>query len=1668
MKEILKNIFHTPGFRGSDRHSSFRSENSVSPCETVDSPVGPQKHTNTSDCPSPRSNAKPFQDPKPPSGTTTAKNSGSESASPKPSHTLPMLTTVMQEQLDLRLASAENPTVVMELDIDCNLTYVSRSWEKLVGTSVKKLLHKPISNIVIGSTDADLTIFNDAVAQMIADNASYKVKFVTAANDIHTTPASPTSDASEPSDSPSSPSSKTGLRGSPDPLEGPPDPRDNPRFSSEDDRSSTTSSKVSNNGEIIELEAQGIVIFSPVTKLPTHSIWTVRPFVHIDVDLTIPPALVDLLGFGSEIFEGYLVSLRESGIMDENSVPEPKSFLCRICETNFPAWFIEKHSHLCLIEHKVEEEVQFCHDSIAEQRDVILRISESLWFQQFESNSGPPTPNSSTSSISSSSMYALEYKGISLSSVLGSEPNSMSRSSSSLTKPMASFSSFRQSRKFPFGILQKLVDYCDDALLINAAEKSDTTGLYSFSPNTEEAIKIVMNWQSLETSDAAIRAMVEDTKALVTEKVQNMSRLLSILQYSEKIKQEVDELVLKSVKDTVAMIREKTRQQEATPIAPRPHASRGSRCSEHASSDLKTTTAWDPASRASDSPMSSISPATSLAPPTSPPHQTTNIHSPQPSRVRSPTSRILGDGFQEAVDLNRPMSSFTPKDLLSGASSLPNSRASLSPNTCLPKAPVKDISNSLDGLNLNMKSPETFSLHSNMSSPRLHLSPAPYIEKHGLSSLQRNTSVMYKQDQSPRPLSGDYTSSPVRYTGKRPSSPSSLSLPPSVNPDAHTHIPATHSTSNVSSNTPVTGQRSSFSSPRPPLSPLLVSQPSNQKAATGGIKDYEILKAISKGAYGSVFLAKRRLTGDYVAIKCLKKGDMIAKNQVLNVRAERAVMMKQTDSPYVAQLHCSFQTKDYLYLVMEYLNGGDCATLLKMLGTLGDKWAKRYIAEVIVGVDDLHKRDIIHRDLKPDNLLIDSRGHLKLTDFGLSRIGVVGRHTYRQRKSSASEHGIELFRKSLPNNAIFQSPLVNSTAVESPELFPNTHKRNSSVTPFSLSPVTDQHKFNLSGHGHSASISSYESSAPAIPGAKKRSISHFRAASNRSGSASSGVDSPNLRPSNGRSPSESSFALLDDECEFSMSPSHNEESIHSFALFDPNQESDNIKKFVGTPDYLAPETITGEMQGEYSDWWSIGCILFEFLYGYPPFHASTPEKVFQNILNGAIDWPPLSEEEDMEFCTPEAKDLIKKLLTLDYEQRLGFNGADEIMQHPYFIGTDWDNLYSETPDSFIPTLDGPDSTDYFDLRGADISHFPKDDPEYTAADNVSKKRADSTSDGGSPGAYLSMPSTPTSGKRERRGSKLTDPSEFGSFNFRNLNVLEKANKDVINRLKSEHLEHRSSLSSSSSESFTPGHSKSRGSSISSNILNIGSPFKRPVSPAPPLNIPQSPGKEKLPLRPSKKWDSTSGSSVSNSRSRSSVPSLSRQILSRTANEPAHSPSSSDNEEGTSALYRVQNRRESLRRMNSSASGSSQGTQSPQKEESGFMGHRELDVLYCEPIPIVRHTVSKLLEKQGCIVLPIADGEDLIRRATSKVKFDLIFTGLRLTKIEAIDAVKLIKYTSGVNSNTPIIAITGFAKEAIDSGIFDDVLEKPVDGAMIQDLMSKFHFSSVAVESEPED
>jgi len=150
------------------------------------------------------------------------------------------------------------------------------------------------------------------------------------------------------------------------------------------------------------------------------------------------------------------------------------------------------------------------------------------------------------------------------------------------------------------------------------------------------------------------------------------------------------------------------------------------------------------------------------------------------------------------------------------------------------------------------------------------------------------------------------------------------------------------------------------------------------------IRDFESIAIIGKGAFGEVRVCKYKLTGEIVAIKKMKKEEMYKKNQILHVRAERDVL-SEAKIPWIVELKYSFQDDLYLYLVMEFCPGGDLMSLLIHKDILSEDEAKFYIAGLVLAIESVHKLKCIHRDLKPDNILIDKNGHIKLSDFGLSK-----------------------------------------------------------------------------------------------------------------------------------------------------------------------------------------------------------------------------------------------------------------------------------------------------------------------------------------------------------------------------------------------------------------------------------------------------------------------------------------------------------------------------------------------------------------------------------------------------------------------------------------------------------------------------------------------------------
>ncbi|KAG1353961.1 serine/threonine-protein kinase tricorner [Cocos nucifera] len=151
-----------------------------------------------------------------------------------------------------------------------------------------------------------------------------------------------------------------------------------------------------------------------------------------------------------------------------------------------------------------------------------------------------------------------------------------------------------------------------------------------------------------------------------------------------------------------------------------------------------------------------------------------------------------------------------------------------------------------------------------------------------------------------------------------------------------------------------------------------------------GVDDFELLTMIGKGAFGEVRVCREKTTGNVYAMKKLKKSEMLRRGQVEHVKAERN-LLAEVDSNCIVKLYFSFQDNEYLYLIMEYLPGGDMMTLLMRKDTLTEDEARFYIGEAVLAIESIHKHNYIHRDIKPDNLLLDRYGHLKLSDFGLCK-----------------------------------------------------------------------------------------------------------------------------------------------------------------------------------------------------------------------------------------------------------------------------------------------------------------------------------------------------------------------------------------------------------------------------------------------------------------------------------------------------------------------------------------------------------------------------------------------------------------------------------------------------------------------------------------------------------
>ena len=169
------------------------------------------------------------------------------------------------------------------------------------------------------------------------------------------------------------------------------------------------------------------------------------------------------------------------------------------------------------------------------------------------------------------------------------------------------------------------------------------------------------------------------------------------------------------------------------------------------------------------------------------------------------------------------------------------------------------------------------------------------------------------------------------------------------------------------------------------LEDLLDAKDDNSIGIKITIKDFQKIKLLGKGSFGEVFLVKYIKTNKIYAMKILDKNKVIEGGQVEHTKIERDLLVN-INCPFIVEIKFAFQDKENLYIITEFLQGGELFFHLHKEKRFTNDKAKFYVAEIVAAIEYLHKKKIVYRDLKPENVLISDTGHVKLTDFGLSKI----------------------------------------------------------------------------------------------------------------------------------------------------------------------------------------------------------------------------------------------------------------------------------------------------------------------------------------------------------------------------------------------------------------------------------------------------------------------------------------------------------------------------------------------------------------------------------------------------------------------------------------------------------------------------------------------------------
>ncbi|KAL1875691.1 hypothetical protein VTK73DRAFT_9946 [Phialemonium thermophilum] len=361
--------------------------------------------------------------------------------------------------------------------------------------------------------------------------------------------------------------------------------------------------------------------------------------------------------------------------------------------------------------------------------------------------------------------------------------------------------------------------------------------------------------------------------------------------------------------------------------------------------------------------------------------------------------------------------------------------------------------------------------------------------------------------------------------------------------------------------------------------------------------DFQILTQVGQGGYGQVFLAQKKDTKEVCALKVMSKKLLFKLDEIRHVLTERDILTT-AKSEWLVRLLYSFQDDKNIYLAMEYVPGGDFRTLLNNTGVLSNRHARFYAAEMFCAVDALHQLGYIHRDLKPENFLVDSTGHVKLTDFGLAAgfLAPSKIESMRVRLEKASETSVP-----------FGKPMEQRTVAERREGYRSMRERDTNYA----------------------------------------------------------------------------------------------------------------KSIVGSPDYMAPEVLRGEEYDFTVDYWSLGCMLFEALTGFPPFAGSTADETWRNLKHWRdVLRRPVWEDPNY-FLSNRTWNFITTCINSRSKR---FSNIQDIYGHQYFAEVDWETLRESKP-PFVPELDSETDAGYFDdfTNEADMAKYKEVHEKQQALESMADR-----------------------------------------------------------------------------------------------------------------------------------------------------------------------------------------------------------------------------------------------------------------------------------------------------------------------------------------------------------